>query len=65
MAATGAMRRRHLPDGGIQWLLAKLGMWSIGQYTPNCTPFPVVIEMSSDLSAFFAIVDYLVGHNHR
>ncbi len=30
MAATGAIRRRHSPDGGIQWLRVKPWMCSIG-----------------------------------
>ena len=37
VAANGAMRRRHLPDGGIQWLLVKLGVCTIGQCALHCT----------------------------
>jgi hypothetical protein len=31
MAAAGAIRRRHSPDGGIQWLRMKPWMCSIGR----------------------------------
>jgi hypothetical protein len=37
LAAAGAMRCRHLPDGGIQWLLVKPEMCFIGKCVPNST----------------------------
>ena len=37
MAAAGAIRRRHSPDGSIQWLPVKPRMCSIGWCTPHCT----------------------------
>ncbi len=37
MTAAGAIRRRHLPDGSIQWFLVKPWMCSIGQCAPHCT----------------------------
>jgi hypothetical protein len=37
MAAAGAIRRRHLPDGGIQWLRMKPWMCSIGRCASHHT----------------------------
>ncbi len=37
LAAAGAMRCRHSPNGCIQWLLVKPGMCSIGRCAPHCT----------------------------
>ena len=53
--------RRHSPSGGIQWLLVKLGMCSIGRCTPNCTAasrsskWPVIcLHFLSSLISFLA-----------
>ena len=35
MAAAGAIRRRHLPNGGIQWLPVKPWTCSIGRCAPR------------------------------
>jgi hypothetical protein len=37
MVAAGAIRHRHLPNDGIQWLQVKPWMCLIGQCTPRCT----------------------------
>ncbi len=37
MAATGAIRRGHLPNDSIQWLCMKPWVHSIGRCTPRCT----------------------------
>ncbi len=37
LAAAGAMRCRHLPNGGIQWLLVRPGMCFIRRCIPHCT----------------------------
>jgi hypothetical protein len=51
MAAIGAIWCRHLPDGGIQWLLVKPGRCSIRRCAPHELYrhiIAMVIEMASN-----------------
>ncbi len=60
-AAAGPMRCRHLPNGGIQWLLVKPGMCSIRQCILHHT---TASAWPSKLPAICLIVfDFIVGHN--
>ena len=51
MAATAAMRCKHLPDGGIQWLRVK---------PHRC--IRMAIKIASDFPAFVVVVDLLFVH---
>jgi hypothetical protein len=65
LAAAGAMRCRHLPDGGIEWLLVKAWYVLHRAMRPAlyCHIY-MAIKIASYLPAFFGVVDFIVGHNH-
>jgi len=49
MVAAGAIRRSHLPDGGIQWRPVKPWTCSIGRCAPHRTaasPLLVIINLN-------------------
>jgi hypothetical protein len=53
-----------LANGGIQWLLVKPGMCSIGRWVPHHTTASV-IKIARKFTAFFVVVDFLFAHNRR
>ncbi len=65
MLAAGAIRLRHSPDGGIQWLLVKPGIsfWVMCIASP--WPNAMVIETDTIDVSFFVVVNVLFAHNRR
>jgi hypothetical protein len=58
MAAAGAIRRRHLPDGGIEWPLSEAldvlnrAMHPVSYYWHN----RMAIQIASDSPAFLSLL---------
>jgi hypothetical protein len=65
MATARAIGLRHLPDGGIQWLLVKPGMCSIGQCALLHHRIPMAMDIASKVGVFFCIVNFVIIHNLR
>jgi hypothetical protein len=65
MAAAGAIQRRHLPNGGIQWLLVKPYVLHRVMRPASYCRIRMVIKITSTLPAFFAVVDAIVANNLR
>ncbi len=66
MAAAGAIWHRHLPDGGIQWLLGEARdvlHWAMCPALYRC--IRMVIEITSTFPAFFVFVDSVVANKLR
>jgi len=64
MVAAGAIRRRHSPDGGIQWLQVKPGMCSIGRCAPHRTAASAWQSKSPAICLhFFVVADLLLPTN--
>ena len=64
IAAIGAIRRMHSPNGGIQWLWVKPWMCSIGRCTPRHTtalPWPSTLL---SICLHFLSRRFVVGHNY-
>jgi hypothetical protein len=64
-AAAAAMHCEHSPNGGIQWLLEKPWMCSIGNVPRIVHRIRMVIEITINLPSFFIVVDFLFAHNRR
>jgi hypothetical protein len=63
MVAAKAIQRRHSPDVGIQWLRVKPWTWFILHRAMRLTSYRCIamaIEITSDSSAFFVVVDSLL-----
>ena len=65
MAAAGAIRRRHSPDGSIQWLASSEALdvlhWAMRPVLHR--RIRMVIKIASNLPAFIVVADYLFAHN--
>jgi hypothetical protein len=65
MAAVGAIWCRHLPDGGIQWLLVKHGMCSIRRCAPHELYRHIIVMVTETARKFpfFGYRDSFVARN--
>ena len=66
MVTATEIRRRHPPDGDIQWLRVKPWMCSIGKCAPCHTAASAIhmaIEIANNLQAFFVVTDLLLPTN--
>ena len=54
MVTAGAIRRRHLPDGGIQWLQVKHWMCSIERCAPHRTATSAWSSKRPAISLYFS-----------
>jgi hypothetical protein len=64
MAAAGAIRRRHLPDGCIQWLLSKApDVIHRAMHPASYRLTRIAIKIASNLPAFLVVVDSFFAHN--
>ena len=59
MAAAGAIRRRHLPDGGTVASSEALDVLHRAMRLASCRCIAMAIEITIDSSAFFVAVDLL------
>jgi hypothetical protein len=62
MAAAGAIRRRHLPDGGIRYPVASIETQDVLHWVMRPALYRricMAIEIVNDLPAFFVIAEYL------
>jgi hypothetical protein len=61
LAATGALRCRHLPDDGIQWLLVKPDVLHQAMCPALYHPIHMAIKIAGNLPAFFvSLISLLV-----
>jgi hypothetical protein len=60
MTAAGAIQRRHLPDGGVQWLRLKPGCAPLGD-APHVVPLHRHgYQNCQQLVCIFVVVDSLL-----
>ncbi len=68
LAAAGAIRRRHSPDDGIQWLLASSEALDVVHWAMLSVSYChicMVIKIASESGVLFCIGNFVVINNLR
>jgi hypothetical protein len=64
MVAARAIRRRHSPDGGIQWLRMKPWTFFIGRCAPLVPPHLLINRNHQQFACIFRCHQLIVAHYH-